>query len=217
MNTKSEDPKPSGNMELPMQESSACGPGCGCHADVPSSRIRWIIGLIVLVAAGILVARAMVKDNCVSAVPGFSAMATTGGTLSPAVLAENEASMVVKEINALSELNVVAVDKDMVFVFLPGKTDASGKAPMSHMIGAARTIQSQGHKTGLFTLTTDSLDYKQLTAQETAPGVLAMVKGRGMKAVSGEITETKLIQAFVAASSAGGCGSSSAGSGCCTN
>jgi len=214
MNTKSEEPKPSGNMELPIQESSTCGPGCGCHADLPSSRIRWIIGVIVLVAAGVLVVRAMVKDNGVSAVPGFAAMATTGRTPSPAVLAANEASMVVKEINALSELNAVAVDKDMVFVFLPGKTDASGKAPTSQMISAARTIQSQGHKTGLFTLKTDSLDYKQLTAQVTAPGVLAMVKGRGMNAVSGEITETKLIQAFVAASSAGGCCPGGSGKSC---
>jgi hypothetical protein len=214
MNSKSEESKSSGNMELPMQESSACGPGCGCNADEPSSRTRWIIGVIVLVVAAALVARAMVKDTGVSVAPGFSALATTGETPSPALSAANETSMVAKEIGAISDLNTVAVDKDMVFVFLPGKKDTSGKAPTSQMIGAARTIQSQGLKTGLFTLKTDSLDYEQITAQETAPGVLAMVKGRGMKTVSGEITETKLIQAFVAASSAGGCGPS-AGAGCC--
>ena len=38
------------------------------------------------------------------------------------------------------------------------------------------------------------------------PGVLALVKGRGMSAVSGEITEAKLVQGYVAAGSAGGCG-----------
>ena len=214
MNTKSEAPKPSDNKELPVQGLPACGPGCGCNTPVSGSRIRWIIGVIVLFAAAALVARAMVKDNSASAVPGFAALTTTNETTSPAAHDTNDASMVVKEIGAISDLNAVAADIDMVFIFLPGKTDTSGEAPTSQMIGAARTIQSKGLKTGLFTLKTDSLDYKQITAQETAPGVLAMVKGRGMKAVSGEITETKLVQAFVAASSAGGCGPS-AGSGCC--
>ena len=46
------------------------------------------------------------------------------------------------------------------------------------------------------------------------PGVLAMVKGRGMSAVSGEVTEAKLLQGYVAAGSAGGCGPG-AGAGCC--
>jgi hypothetical protein len=214
MNSKSEESKSSGNMELPMQESSACGPGCGCNADEPSSRTRWIIGVIVLFVAAALVARAIVKNNSAPAIPGFAALATTNETTSPAVLDADDASMVVKEIGAISDLNTVAVDKDMVFIFLPEQMDTSGMAPTSQMIGAARTIQSKGLKTGLFTLKTDSLDYEQITVQETAPGVLAMVKGRGMKAVSGEITEIKLVQAFVAASSAGGCGPS-AGSGCC--
>jgi hypothetical protein len=39
----------------------------------------------------------------------------------------------------------------------------------------------------------------------TLPGILVMSKGRGMGAVSGEITEEKLLQAYVASSRAGGC------------
>jgi hypothetical protein len=122
--------------------------------------------------------------------------------------------MAVKEITALSELNAVAVDTDAVFVFLPGKGDASGKMPVAPIQGAARTIESRAdNKVGVFTLKADSSEYAQLGAQVAVPGVLAMVKGRGMSAVSGEITEAKLVQAFVSASSAGGCG---AGSGCGT-
>ena len=71
-----------------------------------------------------------------------------------------------------------------------------------------------GLKCGLFTLKAGSRDYDQIAAQMSVPGVLAMVKGRGMSAVSGDITEAKLVQGFVAASSAGGCGPS-AGAGCC--
>ena len=75
-------------------------------------------------------------------------------------------------------------------------------------------IEAQGQKIGLFTLKTDSPDYAQVAAQISVPCVLAMVKGRGMIPVSGDITETKLIQGFVAASSSGGgCGPASGGCG----
>jgi hypothetical protein len=215
MTAKNDNSKSPENMELLQQEASACGPACGCHASGPTSRIRQIIGVIVLVAAAGLVARAMVKNDGASAnptAPVFASVTTTAGTPSPA----NETVMAVKEITALSELNAVAVDTDAVFVFLPGKGDASGKSPIAQIQGAVRTIESQGrNKVGVFTLKADSPEYEQLAAQTPVPGVLAMVKGRGMSAVSGEITEAKLVQAFVGASSAGGggCGPSSAGCG----
>jgi len=108
----------------------------------------------------------------------------------------------------------LAADAGGVFVFLAGKNDPVIKAPLAQMRSAAKTIEAQARmKIGLFTLKTDSPDYMQVTAQIPAPSVLAMIKGRGMVPVSGEITETKLIQAFVAASSAGGCGPASAGCG----
>jgi hypothetical protein len=71
----------------------------------------------------------------------------------------------------------------------------------------------RGGKIGIFTLKTGSPDYTQVSAQMTVPGVLAVVKGKGMSATSGDITETRLVQAYVAASSAGGCGPSSSGCG----
>jgi hypothetical protein len=123
------------------------------------------------------------------------------------------ATVAVQEIGALSDLNAVAANTDGVFVFLSGKNEPLIKAPLAQMRSAARTIESQGRKIGVFTLKTGSRDYEQVARQTPVPGVIAMVKGRGMSAVSGEITETKLIQAFVAASSAGGCGPSSAGCG----
>jgi len=56
MSTKNEDPKQTNNIEELKQEVSACGPGCGCHAGGPSSRIRWIVGAVIILAAGVLVA-----------------------------------------------------------------------------------------------------------------------------------------------------------------
>ena len=118
-------------------------------------------------------------------------------------------------IASLSDLNKVAAANDAVFVYLPARDGASSDSPEASMKSAASRIDSQGYKVGLFTLEAGSRDYTQLAAQMSVPGVLALVKGRGMSAVSGEITETKLIQGFIAAGSAacgpGGCGPT----GCC--
>ena len=216
MSTKNDDSKPTDNMELLKQQASTCGPGCSCSVAGPSGRIRWIVGTIILVAAATLIARAVMKDKgelSDKAASGFATAQAIGQTSAPdggTVSATNEAltvsdTVVGKEIGELSELNAVAADMDAVFVFLPGKSEATAKEPTAQIKGAAKTIESQGSKIGLFTLKTDSQDYEQIAAQMAVPGVLAMVNGRGMSAVSGDITETKLIQAFVDASSAGEC------------
>ena len=224
MNPSNENRKQTDNRELLKQEAPSCGPGCGCQGAKPSKRIRVFLGAIILVAAAVLVARALMKDKGAStdkAEANFVTGPATGRISAPgadAGPATNEAtagadSVVEKEISALADLNAVAAATDGVFVYLPGRNDAPVKTPLTPMRSAARTIESQGRKIGLFTLKTTSRDYEQIAAQMTVPGVLAMVKGRGMVPVTGEITETKLVQGFVAASSAGGCGPSSAGCG----
>ncbi|MBU4200706.1 MAG: hypothetical protein KKG09_03465 [Verrucomicrobia bacterium] len=220
-----EDRKPTDNMEALKQEAAACGPGCGCHAAGPSGRIRWIVGAVIILAAGALVARAMIKNNNATAektATDFVSMSTAGQASAPAVgavSATNETptatdTIAVQEIGALSDLNKVAADTGGVFVFLAGKNEPTVKAPLTPMRSAARTIESQARvKIGLFMLKMGSRDYEQIATQMPVPGVLAVVKGRGMSAVSGEITEPKLIQGFIAASRTGGCGPSSAGCG----
>jgi len=224
MNTKNEDPEPTANLESLKQETPACGPGCDCHAAGPACRVRWIVGAIVILAAGMLMARALMKNNSAPAdttASGFAALPAAGQTPAPvanATPATDAASIAsvtvaVKELGALNELNAVAADTGGVFIFLPGKDEPLIKAPLAQMRGAAKMIEAQGQKIGLFTLKTDSQDYAQIAAQAPVPCVIAMVKGRGMIPVSGDITETKLIQGFVAASSAGGCGPSAPGCG----
>lgn len=210
MNLPDQDGKQPDNMELLKQQAPACGVGCACNTPGASSKIRRLLGVIVLVAAGALVVRAVIKNHGTSTDPasaGFASLAVLGQSSAPDTVDG-------REIEALSELNAVARDTVGVFVFLPGKTEATARAPTAKIRGAARTIEPQlrGGKIGIFTLKAGSRDYEQVASQMTVPGVLAMVKGGGMRAASGDITETKLVQAFVAASSAGGCG---AGGGAC--
>lgn len=219
MNTPNKNDKPTDNMELLKQQAADCGPGCACNATGTPGKTRWVIGAIVLIAAGVLVVRAMIKSDGAATqttAPAFAALAA-----SPTPAGENGVATPATEtsvgtsIGALAELNTVAAKTDAVFVFLPGKDGASGNSPLTPMQGAVRMVESKaGIKCGLFTLKAGSQDYDQIAKQISVPGVLAMVKGRGMSAVSGDITEAKLVQGFVAASSASSCGPSAA-AGCC--
>jgi len=214
MNTPNEDRKQTDNMELLKQQALACGPECGCHVTAASGRMRWVLGLVVLVAAAAMAARAVIKGNVASAdkaVSGFAIGDISSATNNAPATAD---AIAWKEISALSDLNTVAANTNAVFVFLPDRKGRAGDVPTAQIQSAVRTIEARGSKLGVFTLKPGARDYEQITAQVAVPGVLAMVKGRGMKAVSGEITETKLVQAFVGASSGGGCGPS-AKSGCC--
>jgi hypothetical protein len=79
------------------------------------------------------------------------------------------------------------------------------------VLAAQRTLKSSKITLGLYTLPTRSPDYPAISAQVQAPAILVACKGKGMAAVSGDVTEAKLLQAFVATSRAGGCGPSGCG------
>ncbi len=200
------------------QDKGACAPGCACGTSGSNGSRRMVAGIVILVVAGVLVIRAMVKDNgAASAAPaGFAALpdvaapAPESREANPAPAAE-----ALKELGALSDLNSVAGDTFGVFVFLPGRGETAAAAPMAPLRSAMRMIEPQlrGGKIGLFALKEGSRDYEQLAMQMAVPGVVALVKGGGMSAASGDITETKLVQALVAASGSGGCGAGRGGCG----
>ena len=205
-----------GTCESEKQETSCCASGCGCHATGTANRMRWVLGGIVLLAAAFLEARGVMKDggsscqksaSCflVAPVAGGTA-AMTNGVSATAGTGDSSGVLAGTEIDALADLNVVATNTDAVFVYVPAKSATTNRVPVAEIAGAVKAVQKQGAKVAVFTLKMGSRDHEQVAAQMALPVVLAMVKGRGAIPVSGEITETKLVQAFIAASSAGCCG-----------
>jgi hypothetical protein len=108
-----------------------------------------------------------------------------------------------KPLDSLASLNKVAADSDAVFVLLGAEDQLDMKPITKEVELAAKKIQANGMRVSAFTLKKDSPNYTQLAKQFSIPCAVAMVKGRGISAVSGEITEAKLIQAFVTASRSG--------------
>ncbi len=217
MNTKNENGKPTNNMESLKQQAAACDAGCGCHATSKPGNKSWVIGVIVLAAAGVLAARTVIKTNDVApkaATSGFASLATlTGDTATNTGPAAVTGEKSLEPLGSLLALNTLATKPDAIFIYLPGKEETTATPPLKALQGAARAVEAKaGQKCELFTLKAGSADYDQLAGKITFPSVLAAVKGRGMVPVAGDITETKLVQGYVAASSARGC---APGSGCC--
>jgi hypothetical protein len=217
MDENNENQNPIANAESPAQtqrspdnfgaQTPACGAECVCHTAAPASRIRWIVGAVILVAVAALAVRAVTKNNggpASASADGFTNNLTANQA--PGSLAQGG-----NEIGAFSDLNNAVTDTDAVFIFLPDK-NGSAKPPTTQMQSAVQTLKAKGIKIGLFTLRTDSPDYVSISSQMPVPGVIVAVKGRGMVPVSGDVIETKLIQALVAASNTGGgCGPSGCG------
>ncbi|MBN2593091.1 MAG: hypothetical protein JXA81_06265 [Sedimentisphaerales bacterium] len=130
----------------------------------------------------------------------------------PVVKTVEEKKRVGEFLDSLASLNKVAVNQDAVFVFIPAKgNDTVNKQTADAIASAEKRIKSAGVSLGLYTLQSGSPEYANIAAQLPLPGMLVLSKGRGMGALSGEITETKLLQAYVASSQAGGCGPSGCG------
>jgi hypothetical protein len=212
----------------PGHGAPACGPGCACGTPSGGRNVKMAVSLIVLLAvAGIFIYKAAAtKDNASNntAATGGAAFAFAQPAPSTIPGAESQSSRtatpdvatagqkVGEYLESLSALNKVAVNQDAVFVFIPARNnDLASDKTNTALLAAQRTLKSSKITLGLYTLPTSSPDYSAISAQVQAPAILVASKGKGMAAVSGDVTEAKLLQAFVASSRAGGCGPSGCG------
>ena len=207
-----------------QNSESVCGPGCDCHAPSSGNRTKVIAGLIIALFAVSVFAYKLIKNKPVSESVGtYAAEAdkNNSATLTPVVEKTNDPAVtsnqttkkmyIGKYLDSMNSLNTVAIDQDAVFILIPGKEDrAVKKETETAMLGAQSTLKTNKINAGLYTLRTSAPDYAGISAQITPPAIIVACKGRGMNAVPGtDISETKLVQAFVAVSQAGGCGSGS--------
>ena len=184
-----------------------CGPGCDCGVPPVNTKLKIFICLVVAVAVcGILFfkissARQNTSD---SAKGGFSNPSAKTGPVTNSASQQGGSGAVVPAINAL---NTVAGKLDTVFILIPNKDNAPPTKETGSVLAAVeRTLNEKGLNTGIFTLQTDSPDYPDIVAKMSAPGIAVLTKGRGIGFVSGGISETNLMQAYVASTRGGGCG-----------
>jgi len=216
---------------MEKMKSEDCGPGCDCGKPSGNKGIKAVICLVVLLAIGGIFAYKATNGKQTASVNTATAFAapvakevneqkpevSTIDKQEPVVNSVEEKKTVGEFLDSLASLNKVAINQDAVFVFVPAKeNDVVSKETIDAIASAEQKIKSTGVQIGLYTLQSSSPEYANLAAQLTLPGMLVMSKGRGMGAVSGGITEEKILQAYVASSRAGGgcCPSGGGLSGC---
>jgi len=201
---------------MKKMKSENCVPGCDCGKPSGNTKAKAIVCLIVLLAiGGIFVYKTIgakqstpANTETAFAVP----LVNEVNGQEPAVKTVEDNKKVGEFLDSLATLNKVAVNQDAVFVFIPAKgNDIVSKEITDAIASAEQKLKSSGVSIGLYTLQSSSPEYANIAAQLPPPGMLVMSKGRGMGAVSGGITETKILQAYVASSRAGGCGPSGCG------
>jgi 5-hydroxyisourate hydrolase-like protein (transthyretin family) len=196
-------------------KSEGCGPGCSCGKPPENKKAKVAICMVVLLAiCGIFVYKAMSAKQSAPAITeaAFAAPILNQATgQEPAVKVVVDTKQVGEFIDSLASLNTVAANQDAVFVFVPASdNEIVSKETLNAIVSAEQKLKSSDIKLGLYTLRfSPSKEYASIASQLTLPAVLVMSKGKGMGTVSGEITETTILQAYVASSRAGGCGPSS--------
>jgi hypothetical protein len=203
-------------------KSKGCGPGCDCGKPSGNKKVKTVICLIVLLAiCGIFVYKTTVAKQGAPTITetAFAAPILSQATgQEPAVKAVEDSKKVGESIESIALLNTLAINQDAVFLYIPASgNETIGKETLNAIASAEQKLKSSDIRIGLYTLQfSPSTEYANLAKQLTLPSILVMSKGKGMGAVSGEITEGKLLQAYVASSRAGGCCPSGAGSAGCS-
>jgi hypothetical protein len=116
---------------------------------------------------------------------------------------------------SVASLDSVAADKEAVFILLPGDSRDSAQDASLLVEATVNKLSSKGKRVAAFTLKNGAEDHERLVRQfsiASLPGVVVAGRDCGSTAVWGEITETKLLQAFVAGSTpSSSCGPSGCG------
>jgi hypothetical protein len=231
LNNQNDNTNDEGQAE-PESDLSSCGPGCECKTEKGiSNRTKVIISLVIILAAGAVLTRTIVRKA--NTIPNdnntaFESVQTQDppqdkGTVEPEKAESNVAepantkrSFWKEPLSSMSALNTVAADNDAVIVLVSERGMQKASPEVNVIDAAAKTITSRGINIAAFSLKKDAPEFSDLSKQLSGSGVLVMVKGRGMSAVSsGEITENKLLQAYVSASQPrSGCGPSCGPSDC---
>ncbi len=164
---------------------------CWCRypAVVLTGKWRWllVLGVLTLIAVCALLLKGMLRPST-----------TVTINYSP--------ELVGTSIRALSELDTQAREMNAVFVFIPAKGVAPTASTLAAIKGAKQSLEIRFDiKIGLFTLIPGSRDYEEMAAQISVPGLVPIVKTGAKKPISGDLTESKIVDAFMVAVATGGC------------
>jgi hypothetical protein len=153
---------------------------------------------------------------------------SAGLTEIPAVTAENsnqgkpqtkqEEISLNQVLDSLQSLDTLAADKDVVFLVLPGEAQISSLEVPKQVGTVANNLWKSGQRVAVFTLKSSTPDHNRLISQfsvKTFPSVVILGRQGSASAVSGDISEARLYNAFMLASKSVSCCPTQGSASCC--
>jgi hypothetical protein len=154
---------------------------------------------IAVCALGLLMIAGAVTYTLITRIPTGSTATTSGNPLPPTAAINTPASDAVGELNWVTGLSSRYETYDFIFVVFPGNDELTGKADQAVQT-ASETIRQSG--TAIEAMTLSSMDPEfqvsldRLAIQKLPAVLLLAATGQGA-IVKGDITETKLLQAYL--------------------
>ena len=164
---------------------------------VNKNPVQWwkiaLCALGVLMVAGAIIYSLMIRNG---AATGASANAATA----PAAAANNaQTSTGIGELNWAKNISKNYANSDFIFVILPGSADST-KAVDQAVTGTIDKIKGDGAVADVFTLSPHDPEF-QITADRVKiskfPAILLLSSTGYGAIINGDITETKLLQAYL--------------------
>ncbi len=198
--------------------TASCGPDCACNTKTKEfSRLKIILLAIIIIVAGAALGQSLIRKAHAATVPSPTGYSASLSLNPPQEKKQSDPSQpeAFIPLESISSLNTVAQDMGGVFVLLVDNDAGKTPAIVKEISVARDAIASRGMRIGLFQLNRNSQDFAMASSQLKPPGVLVLVKGKGMRGVRGdEITQRNLLQAFMAAMQPSGCCASGSGGSC---
>ncbi len=182
--------------ELPIK-TATCAPcddeSCCCNSGRTPRSKTVIFATVMLLAVGVA-AYSMVKKNGAAA-SGTPSSSTSRGD-------DGAGSLTEIRLETVEAAEKLATERDVTFLVLPGQDASSTNAACDQVSAAFAKLLVQGQKAAAFTLPQSDGAYGAMMKRfnvDAAPCVVVLGNGGRPSAVSGEITETKLLRAAVMA------------------
>lgn len=223
------------NEDKAKQAEACCDSSSQGNADCCSSGSgsgkswKTAVFVIVILAAGAVAAHSLLIGNSKTAsvsptatssfdtvgLPGKAELSTEA-CQQPSKAAAVSCGVTLDSIESLGRI-ADAQGANVVFIFLAGENEELALSASVQVNAVISKLSAQGKRVSAFTLEKGAEGYDQLVKQFSAdklPCVLVAGKGSRAVPVSGEITEARLLGAFVTANTPSSCGPRT-GSSCC--
>ena len=194
--------------------SSCCSPGA-----VSGKKWKTLVSVTIIIAAIAVGTNSFLSGNSAQSHTTVPAKSFSAGlTQVPAVTAESnsqgkpetkqEEVALNQVLDSLQSLDTLAADKDVVFLVLPGEAQITSLEVPKQVGTVANNLWKSGQRIAVFTLKGSSQDYNRLVSHfsvKAFPSVVILGRQGSASAVSGDISEARLYNAFVLASKSVSC------------